>query len=368
MMKGHVLLGTAFSIGLVAWLLYQVDIQQLALTLQSAHYSYMILATGAILSTYVVRSWRWQYILQPVKPVALTSLISATGIGFMVNMLLPARAGELARAYVIGHKEQMSTVASLASIVVERVVDLASLLLLIIPVLGLSSLSPHHTAITSSLRTAGLFVVLVCLGAIAILWHLTSKPRTAMTWLAVGLRLVPRKWRQTAREGLQSFSSALQALRSSQHVAPITLLSLAIWGLQALSNWLIFLSFDLQLPTLSAFFILFVQTVGVMIPSSPGFIGTYHASVIAGLGYFGVAQDLALSVAISMHAVFFFPCIGVGFIFLWSESLSLHQLRTSVRHAAAGQTALRQTDRVIDQRASVLSSASLPDANRQGEG
>lgn len=328
-MKRHVVFGLMVSLGLVVWMGYRVDVRQLAATLHSAHYALVILAVVMILCTIVVRSWRWQYILQPVKPVDLMPLLSATSIGFMANMLLPAHAGEVARAYVIGHKEKMTTMAAFASIVVERMVDLLSLLLLIIPVLVLASLAPDLGSITGSLRTAGLCIALLCGGLVVILWCLTGKTLPTVARLEACLRLLPPQWRQSACAALVSFASGLQAFRNGRHMAPMFLLSLTIWGLQVFSNWLIFLAFDLHLPILAAFFILFVQIVGVMIPSSPGFIGTYHASVIAGLGYFGVAQDLALSVALSMHAAFFFPCIGVGLIFLWSENLSLRQLRMS---------------------------------------
>ena len=95
----------------------------------------------------------------------------------------------------------------------------------------------------------------------------------------------------------------------------------------AFSNLLIFYAFDLHLPMFAAFFILMVQILGVLIPSSPGFVGTYHAAVVAGLAVFEVTQELALSIAILMHAAFFFPCILVGLIFLWGENLTLRELR-----------------------------------------
>jgi uncharacterized membrane protein YbhN (UPF0104 family) len=95
----------------------------------------------------------------------------------------------------------------------------------------------------------------------------------------------------------------------------------------ALSNFLILCAFGLHLPLYAAFFFLVVQILGVMIPASPGFIGTYHAAIIAGFTVFEVPQELALSVAIIMHATFFFPFILVGLIFLWWENLSLRDLR-----------------------------------------
>ena len=112
----------------------------------------------------------------------------------------------------------------------------------------------------------------------------------------------------------------------------VILLSFLLWSVLALSNSLIFSAFNLQLPWPAAFFILFIQVVGVMIPASPGFIGTYHASVVSGLALFAVPTELGLSVAITMHAAFFFPCILIGLVFLWFENLTLHQLRTSMQH------------------------------------
>jgi hypothetical protein len=63
------------------------------------------------------------------------------------------------------------------------------------------------------------------------------------------------------------------------------------------------------------------------VPSAPGYIGTFHAAVVAGLALFQVSQELALSMAIMMHATFFFPFIILGLYFLWGESLSLRDLR-----------------------------------------
>ncbi len=96
----------------------------------------------------------------------------------------------------------------------------------------------------------------------------------------------------------------------------------------ALTNVLVLRSFDLHLPLYAAFFFLVVQVLGAIIPSSPGFFGTYHAAIIAGFTVFEVSQEVALSVAVIMHAAFFFPFVVVGLIFLWSENLSLGELRS----------------------------------------
>jgi uncharacterized membrane protein YbhN (UPF0104 family) len=89
---------------------------------------------------------------------------------------------------------------------------------------------------------------------------------------------------------------------------------------------LVLQAFGLRFPAYAIGLILVLQTFGATIPSGPGFIGTYHAAVMVGLAVFGITHELALSVALAMHASFFFPFIVVGLIFLWKESLSLHDL------------------------------------------
>ena len=91
---------------------------------------------------------------------------------------------------------------------------------------------------------------------------------------------------------------------------------------------LVLYAFDLHFPLYAIGLVLIFQTFGAVIPSGPGFIGTYHAAVIAVLGIFSVPHALSLSVALVMHASFFFPFILVGLVFLWQESLSLHDLWT----------------------------------------
>src|SRR5262249_17747352 len=129
-MLWNLLPGMTISVILGLVVLYQIDFNQLISALQPVQYSLLGAAVFVTVLTLFIRVWRWQYLLQPVKSMRTLHLCSATAIGFMANMLLPARAGEVVRAHIIGRKEQVSTLASFATIVVERVLDLLSILLL----------------------------------------------------------------------------------------------------------------------------------------------------------------------------------------------------------------------------------------------
>jgi uncharacterized protein (TIRG00374 family) len=325
-MKWHLLVGILISAVFGLFVVYQIDFTQLKAALQSAHHVFLIIASLALLSTNLIRAWRWQYLLDPVKPIGILSLLSATCIGFMANMLLPAHAGEVVRAYVLGRKEQVSTMASLATIVVERVAALLSLLVFLVFVLIYATFPPEMTSVEAGLRMGGYIFAIVCLGLIGGLWLFKSKTAQTIRFVTRGLSFLPMQWREGLIQALRSFAVGLDAIKQGWNLVSIILLSLLLWLAVGLSNSLVFYAFDLQLPLFAAFFILVVQVVGVMIPSSPGYVGTYHAAVIAGLAVFEVTREMALSVAIMMHAAFFFPFILAGLFFLWGESFTFREL------------------------------------------
>ncbi|VAX16622.1 hypothetical protein MNBD_NITROSPINAE03-1960, partial [hydrothermal vent metagenome] len=95
-------------------------------------------------------------------------------------------------------------------------------------------------------------------------------------------------------------------------------------------NYFIFQAFNLDLPISASFLVLLSQILGVMVPSAPGFIGVFHAATIAGLMFYGVDSELALSVALTLHIIMFTMQTIPGLIFLWVEQYSLRD----IKHAA----------------------------------
>jgi uncharacterized protein (TIRG00374 family) len=327
-MKWNVLLGIVISIGFVLGILYQVDFTQLLTALQSVRPVPLVLAALLLVFTHLMRAWRWRYLLEPVKLIPTLPLFSAVSIGFMANMLLPAHAGEVVRAYIIGRKAQVNTMASLGTIVVERVMDFVAILLVLVFVLSAVRFPSEMASVARYLRIGGYIAALCGSALIGVLWFLHARTAQTMRLLRLCLAFLPVRWLDYLCTVLSTFAAGLQTLQKGHHLLPVFGLSLFLWIVVGLSNMLVLHAFDLHFPLYAIGLILVFQTFGAVIPSGPGFIGTYHAAVIAALGIFSVPHELALSVALVMHASFFFPFILVGLVFLWQESLSLHDLWT----------------------------------------
>ena len=328
LMKWNVLLGIVISVGFVLGILYQVDFTQLLTVLQSVQPMPLVLAAILLIFTHLIRAWRWRYLLEPVKLVPTLPLFSAVCIGFMANMLLPAHAGEVVRAYIIGRKAHVNTIASFGTIVVERLMDFVVILLVLVFVLSAMRFPTEMTSVVRHLRIGGYIAALCGSALIGGLWFLHARTAQTMRLLRLCLAFLPVRWLDYLCAVLSTFAAGLQTLQKGHHLLPVLGLSLCLWIVVGLSNMLVLHAFDLHFPLYAIGLILVLQTFGAVIPSGPGFIGTYHAAVIAALAIFGVPHELALSVALVMHASFFFPFVLIGLVFLWKESLSLHDLWT----------------------------------------
>lgn len=336
-------IGLAISLALLLYLFAGIDYGQLWGSLASAEVTLLLPAGALIIGTVAIRAWRWRYLLQPLKSVSFPSLMSATSIGLMANMVLPFRLGELVRPLVLSHREDLDTSASFATIVVERLLDfltilfILALLLLLVPLPSGQELEGmlrsgwlitlvQRGGLVRLLQLGGLVTLSLCLGVFALLFYLhRSTGRVVQGVRRVCWRL-PAGWVDRLCLLLESFSGGLKTLGQRESLGQIIVGSAILWGMVGLYNSLVVLAFQLQLPLSVGFLLLVFQAAAVMFPSSPGFVGTHHAASVATLRLWGVGPEVALSVALVMHAVGYVLTLAIGFIYLWTTGLSLRDL------------------------------------------
>ncbi len=325
-MKIKIIIGLALSGICIVFALYRINFEQLFSALSGANGLYIIFAVFFLLLTQVIRSLRWQFLLISLKMTRFTNLLSATFIGAMADMILPARVGDIIRAGVIGNKENVSKVASLATIVTERVFDILAILFILLFIVIFYQLPENSSNAMNAVRTTGAIAAAVCALVVFVLVVIRNKTENIAAFINKFFKFIPAGPRQKVTETTLSFAAGLQSMQFNRHLGIILLYSLLLWSAFAASNILIMQALDFHFHLLAGFYILLFQVLGVTLPSSPGFIGVYHAAVVAGLAAFDISFEQALSAAILMHAAFFFPFIAFGLGFLWRENLSLSEI------------------------------------------
>lgn len=307
-------IGLLISALFVYLALLELDFARMWLVIRSAK---PLLLLGVVVITflqYVIRAWRWAILLEPIKKTAFSHRLASTMIGFAANCVLPARLGEFVRANYLGRTEHISSSSAFGTIVVERLFDgFTLLLILMIGLLG--TLFPGEwRGLASSLRATGFFLLFLYILIILFLFGFKYKTKPFLSLLDRLLFLVPRHFRSKIMDTIWNFSLGLVLVKRPFLWALVIFFSCLLWFSCLFQIQLVEYAIGLSLPLVAPFLILAMASFGVMIPSAPGFIGTFHLSVQYAFLLYGVGREEALSAAILMHAAFFLPTIVLGFV------------------------------------------------------
>jgi hypothetical protein len=163
-------------------------------------------------------------------------------------------------------------------------------------------------------------------GVFALLFYLHRAPTHVLQGIRHVCSRLPTRWVDQFCQFLESFSEGLHTLERREYLGQIIVTSLILWVSVGIYNFLIVLAFQLHLPPTVGFILLVAQAAAVMLPASPGFVGTHHAASVACLSLWGVAPEAALSVALVMHAIGYFLTVAIGAVYLWALGLSMRDL------------------------------------------
>jgi uncharacterized protein (TIRG00374 family) len=315
--------GLAISIVLLWSLFYKIDFRELFTVLKQANYYWLLPNMALVVFAMYLRAYRWRFMIAPVKQVAYSKLLAATFIGFMANNVLPLRLGEFVRAYSLSRQDRdITKSASLANIFVERMVfDLVALLLIFAVVLSFSNIP-----IDDQIRFGTTVAVAIALIGLLIMIVLALKPQQAGNLVVRYLFFLPAVIRENIRGIILKFSRGLEFLTDLKMVLSVGIQTIVLWIIMGVSNYFVFMAFDFPLPLTASFVLLVVVSISILIPSSPGFIGVYHAGAVWTLSVYGIGREDALSFALVLHAAQYIPITLMGFYYLKKEHLSLKKL------------------------------------------
>lgn len=279
--------------------------------------------------TFPLRTIRWRYILR-LEGVTLPfgPLWHATAIGFMANNLLPARAGEVARAYAASRLTRVRFTSAVGSIAVERVLDGITLVTLL-------TIAIWQGGFTGDAEWAGISLARVAQSAavafsvlLAVLLAFVHWPEAMMHLVrAITTRVLPPRWAERATEALEGLIAGLDALKSIPRLVWTLFWSFMVWGTFAVSFWLAFPAFDLRAPWSAALLLLTLIAFGVAIPSTPGFFGPFEAAARVAFAAYGLDATSAVSYAVGYHLATFLPITLLGMWSLGRADLRLGELR-----------------------------------------
>jgi glycosyltransferase 2 family protein len=305
-------LGIALSALLLFFAFRGVDFSKVLEGLRHVDLTMMALAVLATYTIFPLRARRWRTILDPIAPgIEFGKLWRATTIGMMVNNVVPARAGELARAYTLSREEpRVSFAAAFASLAVDRVFDA----LIILALMFVAMLDPRFPSGTFR-NTASIAVtgIIGMIGVTIVLYLIVFFPDRVITLFELFARRVIPRFEERGRRWLHAFAEGLSVLRSPVRFMAVVWWTLLHWVMNALGFWLAFKSVGIDAPYSVALFMQGLIAIGVALPSSPGFFGVWEASAKWGLSQlFGISEALAITWAVAYHILTYIPITIIG--------------------------------------------------------
>ncbi len=323
-MKKRYLAGILLS-GIFLYLaIRNVEYQKVRGALVSANYIFTIPSMLIVIISFLPRAVRWGYILESTKKIKFQNLFGIMMIGFMVNNILPARIGEVTRAYMMGKKENISRSLSFGTIVLERVFDGFALLF----ILGISMIISPFPRWVKGFGLIGLLIFCFSLGFLVVL----RIKRGFIVKKIEGLTALFHKGLGNKISYIMNrFIEGLASLESLKHLSLIVIYSIISQILLAVSFHILFFSFNFNLSFYTAYFIAVIVGLSSMIPSAPGYIGLFQSACVGGLLLFGVNKDVALSYSIIAHIVQYIPVTGIGLFYLINEHIPISSLVSQKR-------------------------------------
>jgi glycosyltransferase 2 family protein len=315
---------TLLAIALFAWFLSRANLSAVAAEIAHARMDLIIWSVVIAAVMPVVRAVRWRYLLDPVGPTRFGPVLRATIIGFAALALLPARAGDVIRPYLVARTERLNAASVLATIVMERALDVIVVLTLLASfvwlfdgraILPAAVLAPIQA---SAALAGGIVIVLM-----VVMWTLATHPERIERLVARSDRVLPRRVAHTLARLARTFSEGFAVAREPRDLAVAFVLSFPLWVSIAFQAWLVTRAFGIAIPVAASFLIQAMLVIGVAVPT-PGAVGSFHEAYrIAVTTFFHAPNNAAVSAALVLHAVSFFTSIVPGVVVMALDGMSV---------------------------------------------
>lgn len=313
-----VVVSLALAVALFALFLSRVNLAEVGRRISALRPADLALAVAASLASLLVRAWRWRVLLEPVGLVTLGESFEATSIGFAASTLLPARAGEVVRPAWLARRTGLPFSSTLSSVVIERLLDLATVLAYFLLYIGWPGWLPAFTAehrgqFRLLLISAGAAAIALALFVAVAIAALTRRAMAEAFFSRVS-RIAPERFRPALARIFNAVLDGMGVLVHRRALSKSIALSLLLWLTVYVQIGFLFRAFALPLPFSATILVLLVTLVGIAIPT-PGAVGGFHKAVQIALTFFyGVDRESATGLAIVYHLVAFLPVTAIGLV------------------------------------------------------
>jgi uncharacterized protein (TIRG00374 family) len=325
----------AVAAALVALFLRNVPLRDVASAILHARVSWLAVSLVTAMLSLAIRALRWQYLLEPLGHASFANAFRATAVGFAASSILPARAGEVIRPYFLARHEKMTATGAFATILLERVLDVLTVLVLLASSVfvfdrGVGAANP---AVFAAMKWAGATALGASIVALAVMFVLAGDPGRVARWMNRLEQAVPSTLAGLIGRVAEKFSRGLGVVRRPGRLCVALVWSFPLWLSIAAGLWSVSEAFRIAMPFTGSFLLMALLVIGVAVPT-PGAIGGFHAMYRFGATeFFGASNTTAVGAAIVAHLISQGPSLVLGLVFAAQAGLNLSGMRRLAEEA-----------------------------------
>ena len=339
----RIIFGVILGSGII-WLLFRnTDWGVVYTKIKGSNIWWLLLSQTFVWSSHFFRIQRWSYVVRARQPVSFRSMLSATQIGFLVNFTIPARLGEVVRAYVLSRLARLPVSQALAMVSLDRINDVIALLLILLisalsfPTdknieLGAGMLSPEPFTISNQLITSSTIAIAIFFFVILLLLVIIYLNQSIIIRL-IRFCITPlsKKFADFFCKLTKNFAEGLHIFHSYGDMMKSILFSLLTWIMYLFSIAAILTAFNYEFPWYAPFLILSLVSILISVPLMPGVIGQYHLGFVVGLliAIPSMTLDETKAVAIVAHVFTLIPIAILGIFCLVREKMNFMNISFS---------------------------------------
>lgn len=289
-----------FSSLFFLWLAFRkIEWSDFSQVAKNANIWLILLAIIIFVVSYFLRTLRWEVLIGSKKRVKLLPAFDSLVSGYAINNVLPLRAGEVFRLFVTKFKTGIPKSIVLGTLIIERVWD--ALALLFLAVISLLLIQPKNVPTNVINLSAIIFGIITLFIIVLIVFD-----QPILTLL---------KTVRMSEKVIEKIAQLVGSFKNLQNLLVLILsilFSIMIWTTEATTYFIVAKSLAIDISFLQMLLVMAILNFGILIPSSPGYVGTFEYFTILGLSIFGINRTDAASFAIILHIAQFIPITLYG--------------------------------------------------------
>lgn len=308
--------GFALSLLFIALFFRGYDIEELWHELQAADYVYLIPALAVYTGALVLRAIRWQVLLNPLQRLSLPIVGAVMMVGYLANNLLPVRTGEVVRAYIIGERTGISKMATISTILLERLFDVMTLSIFLV-------LGALFVGVDSQVRALIIVMLVILVLGVAFLGFIAASRNRAHAFGVLLVRLLPGRFHDRGERLVGTFLDGFDSIRSGRALLAAFLLTVGTWAGEAATYYIVSLGFDLNVDFGTFLLVTAAANLAISVPSSQAGVGPFEFFGRSTLVFAGVTESAAAAFIVTVHAVLIIVSTLAGVVALGLTSVTL---------------------------------------------